>query len=51
MTKQTKNDKGQKIEQRAKCKDNPSSTLSNSAWCGLSSRGEILNLHDKYPIP
>ena len=36
---------------KRKCKNNHSSTMSNSAWCDLNSQGNILQLHDKCPNP
>ena len=31
---------------KAKCKNNHCSSMSNSAWCDLNSKGDILKLHD-----
>ena len=33
------------------CKINHSSSMSNSAWCDLNSKGNVLKLHDKRPNP
>ena len=44
--------KGEDFMKRGKCKNNPCSTLSKSAWCDLNSKGNILlKLHDKCPNP
>ena len=49
MNKQTKLTKGQKDEQKGKCKNNHSSPMSNSAWCDWNSKGDVLKLHDRCP--
>ena len=36
---------------KGKCKNNPCSSISNSAWCDLNSKGNILKLHDNCPNP
>ena len=41
--------KRQVIEKRAKWKHGYCSSLSNSAWCDLNSKGDILELHVKWP--
>ena len=43
--------KGENFIKRGKCKNNHCSSMSNSAWCDLNSKGDILNLHDKCPNP
>ena len=39
----------QKIEQKGKFKHGHCSTMSNSAWCDLNSKVDILKLHDQCP--
>ena len=39
--------KGQDFIKRGKCKNNHCSSMSNSAWTDLNSKGKILKLHDK----
>ena len=48
QTKQTKpkQTKGEKFQKSAKCKNNQSSPMSNTAWTDLNSKGDILKLHD-----
>ena len=46
MNNQTKLTTGRKFEQKGKCKNNHSSPMSNSAWCDLNSKGDVLKLHD-----
>ena len=36
---------------KGKCKKNHCSSMSNSAWCDLNSKGDTLKLHDKLPNP
>ena len=36
---------------KGNCKNNHCSSMSNSAWCDLNSKGDILKLHDKCPNP
>ena len=36
---------------KVKCKNKHCSSMSNSAWCDLNSKGNILKLHDKCPNP
>ena len=43
--------KGEDFIKRGKCKNNHCSSMSNSAWCDLNSKGNILKLHDKCPNP
>ena len=43
--------KGEDFIKRGKCKNNHCSSLSNSAWTDLNSKGNILKLHDKCPNP
>ena len=39
--------KGEVFVKKGKCGHNNFSTMSNSAWCDLHSKGDILKLHDK----
>ena len=41
--------KGEDFIKRGKCKNKHCSSMSNSAWCDLNSKGFILKLHDKCP--
>ena len=41
--------KGKNFTENAKCKHGNRSVMSNSAWCGLNGKGDILKLHDKCP--
>ena len=43
--------KGEDFIKRGKCKNIHSSSMSNSAWCDLNSKGNILKLQDKCPNP
>ena len=43
--------KGEDFIKRGKCKNNHCSSMSNSAWTDLNSKGNILKLHDKYSNP
>ena len=36
---------------KGKCNNNQCSSMSNSAWCDLNSKGDVLKLHDKCPNP
>ena len=36
---------------KRKCKNIQCSSMLNSAWCDLNSKGDILELHDKCPNP
>ena len=42
---------GEDFIKRGRCKNNHCSSMSNSAWTDLSSKGNILKLHDKCPNP
>ena len=39
--------RGQKSKQKGKCKHGHCLTLSNTAWCDLNSKSDLLKLHDK----
>ena len=41
--------KGQDFIKQGKCKNKHCSSVSNSAWTDLNSKGNILKLHDKCP--
>ena len=43
--------RGEDFVNRGKGKNNHCSTMSNSAWCDLNDKGNILKLHDKCPNP
>ena len=43
--------KGEDFIKRGKCKNNHCSSMSNSAWTDLNSKGSILKLHDKCTNP
>ena len=43
--------RGRNFFENAKCKKNHYSSMSNSAWTDLKSKGKIFKLHDKYPNP
>ena len=43
--------KGEDFIKRGKCSKNHCSSMSNSAWTDLNSKGKILKLHDKCPNP
>ena len=43
--------KGEDFLKKGKCKNNQCSSLSNSAWCDLNSKGNILKLYDKCRNP
>ena len=43
--------RGESFVQREKCKNIHCSSMSNSAWCDLNSKGNILKLYDKCPTP
>ena len=43
--------KSEDFIKNAKCKHRHRSAISNSAWCDLNSKGNILKLHDKCPNP
>ena len=43
--------RGKDFIKRGKCGKNHCSSMSNSAWTDLNSKGDILKLHDKCPNP
>ena len=43
--------KGEDFIKRGKCSKNHCSSMTNSAWTDLNSKGNILKLHDKCPNP
>ena len=43
--------RGEDFFKKGKCSKNLCSAMSNSAWCDLNSKGDILKLHDKSPNP
>ena len=43
--------RAQSFMQKGKCSKNHCSSMSNSAWTDLNSKGNILKLHDKCPNP
>ena len=43
--------KGEDIIKRGNCKNNHCSSMSNSAWTDLNSKGIIFKLHEKCPNP
>ena len=43
--------KGEDFIKRGRCKNYHCSSISNSAWSDLDSKGNILKLHDKCPNP
>ena len=43
--------RAQNFMQKGKCSENQCSSMSNSAWTDLNSKGNILKLHDKCPNP
>ena len=43
--------RGDDFIKKRRCKNKHCSTMSNSAWTELNSRGNILKLHDKCPNP
>ena len=43
--------KGEGFIKRGKFKNKHCSAMSNSGWCDLNSKGDILKLHDKCPNP
>ena len=43
--------RGEDFIKRGKCKNNHCSSMSNTAWTDLNSKGNILKLHDKCPNP
>ena len=43
--------KGEDFIKKRRCKKNHCSSMSNSAWTDLNSKGNISKLHDKCPYP
>ena len=43
--------KGENFIKNAKCKHGHQSAMSNSTWCDLNSKGDILKLHDNCTNP
>ena len=43
--------RGEDFIKKGKCSKNHCSSMSNSAWIDLNSKGNILKLHDKCPNP
>ena len=43
--------RGESFFKNAKCTHSPRSAMSNSAWCDLYSKGNIVKLHEKCPNP
>ena len=43
--------RGEDFSKKGKSKKKQCSSISNSAWCVLNSKGDILKLHDKCPNP
>ena len=43
--------KGEDFIEKGRCKNIHCSSMSNSAWTDLNSKGNILKLHDKCPNP
>ena len=43
--------KGEDFVKKGKSKKNHCSSMSNSAWCDLNSKGNTMKLHDKCPNP
>ena len=43
--------RGEDFIKKGRCSKNHCSTMCNSAWCDLNSKGNILKLHDKCPNP
>ena len=43
--------KGEDFIKKRRCKNSYCSSMSNSAWTDLNSKGNILKLHDKCPNP
>ena len=41
--------RGENFMKKGKCKNIHCSSISNSAWCDLNSKGDILKLHDECP--
>ena len=43
--------KGENFIKKRKCKNIHCSSMSNSAWCDLNSKGDVVKLHDMCPKP
>ncbi len=43
--------RGEDFIKKGKCSKNHCSSMSNSAWTDLNSKGNILKLHDRCPNP
>ena len=43
--------RGENFMKKGNCKSNLCSSMSNSAWCDINSKGDILKLHDESPTP
>ena len=43
--------RGEDFIKKGRCKNKHCSSMSNSAWCDLNSKGDIFKLHDKCPNP
>ena len=43
--------RAENFTKRGKCKDTHCSSMSNSAWCDLNNKGDLLKLPDKCPNP
>ena len=43
--------RGEDFMEEGKCKRNPCSALSNTAWCDLNSKGDLLKMHDHCSNP
>ena len=43
--------RGEDFIKEGRCKNKHCSSMSNSAWCYLNGKGDILKLHDKCPNP
>ena len=43
--------RGEDFIKNGKCKNDHCSALSNSAWCDLNNKGDILKIYDKCPNP
>ena len=43
--------KAESFMKRGKCKNNHCLSMSNSAWCDLDNKGDILKLHDRCSNP
>ena len=43
--------KGQKLQRKFKGKIKHSSAMSNTAWCDLNTKGQVLKIHEMCPNP